>query len=150
MDELTVIFTKCYCNPLSWLIRWVLPRSRFALALSSHCYILNNDMCYQAIALKGVCTVSYKDAIKYDTIVKTISYKVLNLQAAIDFLNSQLGKPYDYKAALGLAIGGSRVWHEDDKWYCYELACGALRAGGRDEFENLTHITEIGLMSLKP
>lgn len=55
IDELTVIFTKTWWSPFSWLIRWVLPRNRFALAKSSHCYIVgDNDEVYEAVFPKGV------------------------------------------------------------------------------------------------
>lgn len=150
MDKLTVVFTKDTRNPLSWLIRWVLPRSRFAWALSSHCYIVNGDDWYQSVAPKGVCKVSRSEALRTDTIVKTIDYYVPNASAGIAFLESQLGKKYDYKGAIGLGIGPDRNWSDSDRWFCYELAAMALKVSGGPQFNSVSHITEIALMAIAP
>jgi hypothetical protein len=39
--------------------------------------------------------------------------------------DQQLGKPYDRRGILGLALG-QRDWHADDQWFCSE----AVAAGG--------------------
>ncbi|MHB8674545.1 MAG: hypothetical protein ACYDAK_12835 [Candidatus Limnocylindrales bacterium] len=45
-----------------------------------------------------------------------------------DFLNAQIGKPYD---ALGiLAFVGGRDWRAPDSWFCSELCAAALEACG--------------------
>lgn len=41
-----------------------------------------------------------------------------------EFLNAQLGKPYDKTAIWGFAAG--RDWREDDSWFCSELQPAAL------------------------
>jgi len=132
-------------------VRWALPRSRFALALSSHCYIEDNkDFLYEADLRKGVRRILREEALKGLVIVKSISYNVPYREAGINFLKSQLGTKYDLKGAFGVGIGPDRNWDEDDSWFCYELAAAALKAAGRDVFENTSHITEVGLMSIKP
>lgn len=35
------------------------------------------------------------------------------------FLGAQVGKPYDYDAIAGIALG--RDWHQDGRWFCSEL-----------------------------
>lgn len=48
--------------------------------------------------------------------------------AWIDFLESQIGKPYDKLAIVGFMIG--RNWREEDAWFCSELSAKALEASG--------------------
>ena len=38
---------------------------------------------------------------------------------AMDFINSQIGKPYDSIAILAFAL--NRNWRDDDAWFCDEL-----------------------------
>lgn len=40
----------------------------------------------------------------------------------------QLGKPYDWRGALGLAL--RRDWQEDDAWFCSELVAWAFECAG--------------------
>lgn len=40
------------------------------------------------------------------------------------FLRAQVGKPYDFVAIAGIALG--RDWQSDDKWFCSELIAAAL------------------------
>lgn len=50
------------------------------------------------------------------------------------FLRDQLGKPYDWLGALGLAF--HRDWQEDDAWWCSELAAAAVQAAGMQLFRD--------------
>lgn len=49
-------------------------------------------------------------------------------RTAWDFLNAQVGKPYDTTAIAGLAL--DRDWRETDSWFCSELMTAALEACG--------------------
>ena len=149
MNSIRVIFTKDYYSPLSWLIRWALPRSRFSIALSSHCYIDIDGRLYQAATKFGVNVVNMDILKETETIVSIREYPVLDKSAAIDFLIAQIGKKYDYLGALGLAIAPDRKWNEDDSWFCYELVAGCLRAGLGEQFNNINHITETALLSIQ-
>jgi hypothetical protein len=42
------------------------------------------------------------------------------------FLNSQIGKPYDWRAIMAFIFG--RNWRETDSWICSELQAAALEA----------------------
>lgn len=150
MNTIKIIFTKRQWSIVSWLIRWALPRSRFSFALSSHCFIVDGELVYEANLTTGVRCIDMETALKGATIVKTIVYNVTDRLKGIEFIKSQLGKPYDLKGAFGLSLNPDRDWANDNKWFCYELASAALRAAGRDEFENLSHVTEMALLSLKP
>lgn len=44
------------------------------------------------------------------------------------FCRSQVGKPYDWKAVLG--IGLHRDWRDDAAWFCSELVAAALEYAG--------------------
>lgn len=149
-DVITVVFTKNIYSPISWLVRWVLPRSRFAWGLSSHCYIDAGDFMYEADPFKGVRMIQKDIALNSNQVVKVINYTVPDRKAGFDFLNAQLGKKYDFKGAIGMGITAERDWSEDDKFFCYELAACALKAAGRNSFNNLHHIGEISMMSICP
>ena len=149
MSTITFIFTKSLLSPISWLTRWALPRSRFALAFSSHVLIEDGEFMYEAIFPQGVRRISRKKALDGCTIVKTLTHTVPDKVAGMEWLRQQDGKRYDLKGAIGASINPNRNWSETDKWFCYELAAGTLKASGLDVFAELSHITEIPLMSLK-
>ena len=46
--------------------------------------------------------------------------------AFYDFLEEQIGKPYDVTAIEAFAVG--RDWHDPGAWYCSELAAAATEA----------------------
>lgn len=58
------------------------------------------------------------------------------------FIRSQLGKPYDIKAVLGIGLG--RDWRDDRQWFCSELdtaglcACGIFPAHLADDLNHVT------------
>ena len=45
------------------------------------------------------------------------------------FLQSQNGKPYDWRAIVSFGLG-TRDWREDDSWFCSELQARALEVAG--------------------
>ena len=147
----TLVYTKRPWNLISWAIRWAMPRSRFALALSSHVIIDAPDgMCYEATMLHGVRKVERAAALAGAVVVREIQHEVPNPQAGMQWLQDQVNKGYDWSGAFGLSLAPDRDWAEPDRWYCYELAAGFLRAAGRDVFANLSHIGETALLSLNP
>jgi uncharacterized protein YycO len=149
-DRITLLFTRRRFNPVSWLIRWAVPRSRFAFGLSSHCIVDAGDKMYEAHMLHGVRQVDRATALKGQTIVKATHYQVPDAAAGLEWAAGQIGKSYDWPGALGLGLTPGRDWGQDDKWFCYEFAAAVLRAAGRDVFENLTHIGETALMAINP
>jgi hypothetical protein len=150
LNTITIIFTRRRWNPVSWLIRWVMPRSRFALALSSHAIVVGPERCYEATMLHGVRPVEFFEALKGQLTVRAIHYKVPDPDAGIAWVEAQCGKRYDWRGAFGLGLAPGRNWAEDDRWFCYELAAGALLAAGRPVFTNLSHVGEIALMAINP
>ena len=65
----------------------------------------------------------------------------LDLAAAVAVAGTQLGKPYDFTAVLG--IGLHRDWTETDSWFCSELAAWACLHAGVPllRFDRLNRIT---------
>jgi hypothetical protein len=150
MNTITILFTRRRWNFVSWLIRWSMPRSRFALALSSHAIVVDGDTCYEATMLDGVRAVPRHVALKNQVLVKETRYTVPDPAAGIRWAYEQVGRPYDFRGAFGLALAPDRDWAEDDCWFCYELAAGVLQAAGRPVFANLSHVGETALMAINP
>jgi len=150
MSTITVIFTKRQWNPVSWLIRWAVPRSRFALALSSHCLIVDGDHVIEANMIHGVRRVPTEVGMAGLTVVKTVDYSVQDAEAGLVWGRLRDGEKYDYPGAFGIAIRVDRDWAEPGRWFCYELAAAVLKAAGRDAFAYAGYITETTLLSIKP
>jgi hypothetical protein len=145
-----VLFTKTKWSIPSMLVRWALPRSRFAWALSSHCLIdTGNGFLYEALPIHGVRKTPATVALDGLTIVDTVDFQVPDVAAATTFLETQLGAAYDYRGVLGMGIAPDRDWSSADKWFCYEYAATALKFAGLDVFSSLSHITEVPLLALK-
>lgn len=63
------------------------------------------------------------------------------------FIHSQLGKPYDTEAVLGIGLG--RDWRNDGSWFCSELdAAGLCEAGLFPSHlaDDLNHVTPRDLL----
>lgn len=149
MGIIRVVFTKTPTSPISWLIRWALPMTRFKLALSSHCLIEYGDFMYESLPKGGVQRRLRNDALKGSVIVKTVEYEVPDAEAGMQWAIAQLGKKYDMLGAVGM-IGGNRTWNDPESWFCYEFVAAVIEAAGRKEFDSLTHITETALLAIKP
>lgn len=150
MNQLTLVFTKRKWNPVSWLIRWAVPRSRFMLALSSHCLIEDGDYMIEANMLHRVRRVLRDEAMKGLTVVQTVVFSVPDADAGLRWAREQVGQKYDFMAIFGLALAPDRNWMKPGAWYCYELAAGAIMQAGRDVFREIGHVTESTLLLLKP
>jgi uncharacterized protein YycO len=150
MDSLKLVFIKRPLNPVSALIRWALPRSRFAWALSSHVMIIDGDYVIEATMLHGVRRVLLTVAMLGVTVVAERNFSVPNAADGLTWARARVGSAYDFKGAFGLALTPDRDWHDPVSWFCYELAAGAIVNAGRDAFTEKGHITESTLLSIKP
>jgi hypothetical protein len=150
MATITIILTRRRLNPVSWLIRWAMPRSRFALALSSHAIVAGPDKCYEATMLHRVREVDRAVALSGQTVVRELHYQVPDAAAGLAWAKEQVGKRYDWAGAAGLSLAPDRDWSDPDSWFCYELAAGVLRAAGLAVFSNLSHIGETALLAIAP
>lgn len=115
-------------NAGSWALRAVL-RSSW-----SHCGIVTpQGMVIHAAAFHGVIRqplTEFADGVSHFA-VRDIALP--DDAAAIQWALSQVGKPYDWLGALGIAAN-TRQWQEPDAWFCSELVEAAAAAGGRQRF----------------
>lgn len=83
-----------------------------------------------------------------ERVVMDLSAKPSEHSRFYEFLNSQLGKPYDKTAILGFATG--REWRDPDAWFCSELQAAALEVSGRcpDLYTPRAKVTPAGLASI--
>lgn len=150
MSKVTIIFTRRPWNPVSWLIRWALPASRFKWARASHSMILVDGNVIQASMLHGVVHQPFAEAMAGQSIVTVRDYEVPNPELGLAWAMAQVGKPYDFKGALGLSLDPDREWTEDDSWFCHELSAGYLNACGRRIFNKYGHVTDTALLLVNP
>jgi hypothetical protein len=172
-DTLHVIFTSRALNPISYLIRWMMPRSRLALARSSHSMLVDGDYIIEAHMIYGVRRVLREVALKGAKIVAERFYEVPDAEAGRAWYRSQVctyvpnlpawlparqvisaaillfKNNYDFKGALGLGLAPDRDWQDDINWSCYEGIGGSIKHGGRDVFADYGHITEQVLFAIK-
>lgn len=150
MDTITLIFTRRRWNPVSWLIRWALPQSRFYVGQASHCMICDGTDIIEANMLHGVRRVNKDEALKGAEVVDIIGFQVPDALAGRKWLAEQIGKPYDWRGAFGLALAPERNWQEESDWFCFELAAAALAKAGRRIFIDEGHITGTMLQIIHP
>lgn len=76
---------------------------------------------------KGVRETSLEEFYK---LYKVVMVKELAVpaQPVIDAARTQIGKPYDWTAVLGIPF--RRNWQEDDSWFCSELVAWAAKQVG--------------------
>lgn len=150
MDAITVIYTKRPLNPISWLIRWALPRSRFYMARASHCMVVDGDHIIEANMVHGTRRAPLSEAMKGCIEVDRIAYQVPDAEAGLRWARSQAGKRYDWMGALGLALSPDRDWQRDDAWECSELAAAVIHKAGRIIFREVGHVSGNMLMAIQP
>lgn len=117
-----------------------------------HCGVLVDDVVYESRAFIGVDhffsqikqRLSGKiDKMQFGGVAKTplevfkarginttVSIPLPDEGGAVEFLDSQLGKGYDWTGIMSYPF--QRNWQEDTKWSCSELAAKAASAGNRD------------------
>lgn len=126
MERVTVIFRKNK-SKASKLIRF------FTMGEWSHCGILFDQHVYEA-TFEGIMKTSVIDFSK-DADIETKKFPVVDSTKVYSFLNSQLGKEYDFSGAYGLLLTNT-VIQDNDKWFCSELVYKALEVGGLKLFAN--------------
>lgn len=53
---------------------------------------------------------------------------------AIEFLQNQVGKPYDYGGAAAIPLIKTEGWQSSNKWFCSEIAYAAMVMAGYEPF----------------
>lgn len=144
MNTIKLLFCTNPRNPLSWAIR--------ACTWSewSHVAIVDGDSVIESIALHGVVESGLHDRQHQDPRWKMVEIPCAHPGAVIAAARSQLGKPYDYTAIVGLGL--HRVWKDADSWFCSELVAWAFAQAGLPLFraEALQRVTPQHLWMLPP
>ena len=109
-------------NRAGWLLRFVM-WSRW-----SHSAILDEatGMVYDSTLLGGgVCVGPMGEFMQHYRRheLRDIDVRVGRLEESRAWLRAQVGKPYDWTAALGLGL--HRNWQKDAAWFCSELVAWA-------------------------
>lgn len=176
MTSIVILFTRRQWNPVSWAIRWAMPRSRFAWALSSHAIIAVGDIYYEATMIHGVRKGTADIVLAGQQVVRSVVHAVPDVAAGVVWAEAQLCQfrptapawlpkflrpaycmlqmvlhsNYDWKGAFGLGLAPDRNWADEADWFCYEFVAGFLRAAGRPLFANLSHVGETALLAINP
>ena len=101
----------------------------------SHCGIVTPEATViEAAAFHGVRECSYTEFLADKSKYSERTIDVPSDAIAIAWARQQIGKPYDWSGAIGLAI--HREWQEDDSWFCSEFVEAAAVQGGRQRFIN--------------
>ena len=116
----------------------------------SHVAIIDGDEVIEATAPAGVRRFPVVQAINHAKRGAIVELPCRDPQAVIAAAVSQIGKPYDYTAILGLGL--RRNWQEEDAWFCSELVAWAFQHAGEPLFraECLRRVTPQHLWMLAP
>lgn len=130
METVFLIFSRSY-KPGSLAI------SAYTACKWSHVGIY--DMKTQTViestfAHNGVQECSIDEFMSRAVETKIIGVKVVSRAAVLAAARSQIGKPYDWTALIGIVLK-DRNWAEDDMWFCFEVAAWALSKGGSPYFK---------------
>lgn len=130
--------------PFSLLIR-TLTWSRW-----SHVALVDGESVIEAAAGHGVRSVSLKAALERASDYQLVELPAQSPDAILAAARSQLGKPYDWTAILGLGL--HRDWQEEDAWFCSELVAWAAAQAGEEWFrrEALRRVVPEHLWMLPP
>lgn len=133
-EQVKVIFSRNYL-PGSLLIR------AFTWSRWSHCAIIDGDDVIESKIPQGVIRRPLREFIKNCSEYKIVTFQVESRDAVIKAANSQLGKPYDYFAVIGMVF--RRDWQDKNRWFCSEFVVYALSEGGYTVFrkERLSRVT---------
>lgn len=89
--------------------------------------VITKDLAYESVFKSGVVRTPLRNILKRATKFEFIEYDTDN-KKLMQFMEAQVGKPYDYTAVAGIAF--HRNWQEDDSWFCSELHAAGHRYAG--------------------
>jgi uncharacterized protein YycO len=79
------------------------------------------------VKLRSFDDRDYKKAVAYK--IWSISTTANREKLFYDFVNSQIGQPYDWQAIVSFGLG-ERDWRKDGRWFCSELMARGLEVAG--------------------
>ncbi len=150
-STVTVLFVRRpWWHITATIIRWALPVSRFKWARASHSLVVFDDTAYHATMLRGVVQMPLSEALRGQIVVARREFKVPDAAAGAAWVQSQVGKPYDFRGAFGLSLSPDRIWGAQDKWFCHELCAATVEAAGRKMFTDAGYVTDTVLLLVTP
>jgi len=116
----------------------------------SHVALIDGDEVVEATPFYGVRRIKLADAIGQAKEAATVELPAREPQRIIGAARSQLGKPYDWTAVLGLGL--RRDWQGRDAWFCSELIAWSAAEAGEPWYrcESLRRVTPQHLWMLPP
>jgi len=94
----------------------------------NHVAVEVDGVVYDATVVDGVSKSTPESLHGKYREIESVTVSGLDERAVVKFLESQLGKSYDWTALIALPF--RKDWQNPDKWFCSELAAEALVAGG--------------------
>lgn len=142
MDSIRLLFSASR-HPMSAVIQ------AFTWSSWSHVALVAGPCVIEAVT-SGVRKVSVLDAMGRAKRAAVVELPCREPRAVIAAAESQLGKPYDFTAIVGLGL--RRDWQEDDRWFCSELVAWAFQKAGEPLFraEVMRRVTPQHLWMLAP
>lgn len=125
-----------------WFIRLVL------MSHHNHVGVQIDGNVYEAKFFGGVTKKSITQFYEENNIKLELSLAVENKETVKEFLEAQLGKPYDWLAILAIPL--RRDWHKKDSWMCSELAAQVLIEDGKQMPIESSRITPRDLLFIAP
>lgn len=125
MSAVRVIFSRRH-NVGSLMLR------TFLWSAWSHCALIDGDEVIEAVTFHGVRVRSLWEFVADASAFEVIEVPCADPAAVIAAARSQLGKPYDWIGALGIAF--RRRWDQASGWFCSELVAWAFAKAGTPLF----------------
>jgi len=94
----------------------------------SHCGIIDGTTVIEAVMGHGVVETPLDEFLARSSAWEVIEIPAADPAAVIAAARSQIGKPYDAKGVLGIAV--RRAWQQPDAWFCSELVAWAFHSAG--------------------
>ena len=124
MDSIRLLFSTSH-HPMSAVIR------ACTWSKWSHVALVAGPCAIEAVTT-GVRKVPVLEAMDRAKRAAVVELPCRDPRAVIAAAESQLGKPYDFTAIVGLGL--HRDWQEDDRWFCSELVAWAFAEAGTPLF----------------
>lgn len=143
MRTISLLFTR-QSDLLSRAIR------TFTWSRWSHVALIDGYGAIEATPPDGVVVNDTEVVLMRSSEFELVELPCSNPEAVRAAAASQVGKPYDYTALMGLAL--RRDWQEEDAWFCSELIAWAFEQAGEPLFraECLRRVTPQHLWMLGP
>lgn len=97
----------------------------------SHAGFYNSEEdCYLSAQVKGGVAIRTTKGTPTESFSKRLICSADGIDEAYAFALTQLGKPYDWRAILGIAAGNTD-WHDGEDYFCSELVAYAFEQIGK-------------------